>query len=158
MVMHGVEDLDAWCEKYDLKPFETDCRKCHRKFIVNIPFRTKARAGLCAFMCECGDYNTPFQVVIPVDSFGTETMLSGKPIPPPYVVPHEKRCWAMCCSDSNRGKPCGNTAGYNVSGKNLCGVHYNMVVRDGEISFFKYQKALKRGQLGPYKPPYMRDQ
>ena len=49
-------NLEEWCEKYDLEPFETVCVECGEKKVVNIPFVAKDRnvRGLVAPDCLCG--------------------------------------------------------------------------------------------------------
>lgn len=55
--------LEEWCERYDLKPFTGECKKCGRVQSVSKPFIAQARRGLCAETCACGNKVLPFTFI-----------------------------------------------------------------------------------------------
>ncbi len=57
--VHGA-NLEAFCRKYGLEPFEVECGNCPGVIIkVNIPALDKHMAALVCEPCKCG--NTPGQ-------------------------------------------------------------------------------------------------
>lgn len=60
--VHNVR-LEDWCERYDLRPFISECRKCGRELSVSTPFIAKERRGLCAETCACGNSAVPFTFI-----------------------------------------------------------------------------------------------
>jgi hypothetical protein len=50
-----LTDLEAWCEKWDLKPFDTPCPDCGATVHVDRPFAAAdGIRGLGADACACG--------------------------------------------------------------------------------------------------------
>ena len=64
-------NLEDFCEKYGLEPFDVECNEdgCTETFHINIPFRSKDRAGLCSERCKCGTNNTPFSISMSTEAF-----------------------------------------------------------------------------------------
>ena len=63
MEVHGV-DLQKWCKRYGVEPFDVPCADCGRLVSVNIPFMAgRGRRGLIAKRCQCGSGNCPMVFV-----------------------------------------------------------------------------------------------
>ena len=52
MVIFESVDLNKFCEKHRVKPFTVKC-DCGKDMIVNIPFHSLDKWGLCARRCDC---------------------------------------------------------------------------------------------------------
>lgn len=77
MIFDSV-DMEKFCKKHRVDPFTAKC-DCGNDMVVNIPFHSLNRWGLCAKRCDCGQSeekeNCPFVTVMT-----SEQIDSGEPI------------------------------------------------------------------------------
>jgi hypothetical protein len=58
-----MEDLDLWCERYEVTPFDGVCDRCQEVVKVCIPFACGNFRGLVSDACLCGNNKLPFTYV-----------------------------------------------------------------------------------------------
>lgn len=58
MLLHGI-NLEKWCKRWDMEPFDVPCPGCGKPVTCDIPFAQGQLRGLMGRACGCGYYDHP---------------------------------------------------------------------------------------------------
>jgi hypothetical protein len=62
LIAFGV-DANRWAARYGIEPFSHPCIECGAALTTTLPFAQGTLRGLVAPQCECGNKNTPYELV-----------------------------------------------------------------------------------------------